>query len=262
MDRIWSISVPEIVADIMPLMRAASPKAKQALLPVGRIGKLAVVDVAGPMTRYGLTSLWHDTVGTAMVPLADQVRQLTVDATVEAVVFRFDSPGGTVRGTPELADAVADLSKAKPTVGFVDGLAASAAYFVASQVRKVYATKSSDVGSIGTIYVVPDFSVMMAREGIKVHVIATGPLKGTGAFGAEVTPEQIEYLQGMVNESQSMFDLAVQTGRRLSMDQMKAIRPGQVFMAGTARKMGLVDGIASTMGDAVRLAGLGHLLAN
>lgn len=260
MDRLWNIAVPEIVADLVPLMRAAPAKSSKPATAAPKPGRLTVLQIVGPMTRFGLTSPWRDTEGTATTLLADQVRRLTADPAVEAVAFWIDTPGGTVMGTPELADAVAELSKAKPTVGFIDGLGASAGYFVASQMRKLYATKSSLTGSIGTLHIIPDFSAMMERSGIKVHVIATGELKGTGVFGAPLTPDQIDYLRDMVSESQAMFDLAVQTGRRMNLAQMKAIRPGQVFHSATARKMGLIDGLASTLRESITLAGLGHLL--
>lgn len=260
MDRLWNIAIPEIVSELVPLMRAAPVKASKPATAAPNPGKLAVLQIVGPMTRFGLSSPWRDTEGTATVPLADQVRRLTANSAVEGVAFWIDTPGGTFAGTPELSDAVAELSKSKPTVGFIDGLGASAGFFVASQLRKLYATKSSLTGSIGTLHVIPDFSAMMERSGIRVHVISTGELKGTGVFGAPLTPDQIDYLRDMVNEAQAMFDLAVQTGRRLNLAQMKAIRPGQVFHTATARKMGLVDGIASTLPEAVTLAGLGHLL--
>ena len=102
---------------------------------------------------------------------------------IKAVFLDIDSPGGTVAGTPELAAAVASINKQKPVYAFSSGLMCSAAYWIASQARAIYATPSAQVGSIGVVQAVIDDSAALANEGIKVEVFAVGKYKAMGAPG-------------------------------------------------------------------------------
>ena len=62
---------------------------------------------------------------------------------IKGVFLDIDSPGGTVAGTPELAAAVKSLNRQKPVYAFSSGLMCSAAYWIASQARAIYATPSA-----------------------------------------------------------------------------------------------------------------------
>ena len=106
---------------------------------------------------------------------------------IKAVLLDIDSPGGTVAGTPELAAAVASINERKPVYAFSSGLMASAAYWVASQARAIYATPSAQVGSIGVVQAVIDDTAALDAEGIKVEVFSVGKYKAMGAPGTPLT---------------------------------------------------------------------------
>ena len=82
------------------------------------------------------------------------------------------------------------------------------------------------------------------KKGYKVHVLSTGPLKGVGIPGAQVTDEHLQYLQSRVDEGNQFFLAAVESGRR---PQFKAHseewKSGRVWIAAEAEKIGLIDGI-------------------
>jgi ClpP class serine protease len=101
----------------------------------------------------------------------------------------IDSPGGTVAGTPELAAAVSALDQKKPVYAFSSGLMASAAYWIASQARAIYATPSAQVGSIGVVQAVVDRSAAINAAGIKVEVFSVGKYKAMGAPGTPLTDD-------------------------------------------------------------------------
>jgi len=81
--------------------------------------------------------------------IMEAVNAAAVRPDVQAVFLDIDSPGGSVSGTPELAQAVSDLCKAKYTYAFSGGQMCSAAYWVASQCDAIYVSPSARVGSIG-----------------------------------------------------------------------------------------------------------------
>lgn len=182
--------------------------------------------------------------GTSTVQLRRDIRAAVADDTVSGILLAIDSPGGTVDGTYDLAADVKAATRRKPVYAWVDGMAASAAFWMASQASQVYAgNPMSQVGSIGTYLAVYDYSAAAERDGIKVHLFTTGPLKGLGVPGTAITEDHAAHLQGRINEAQTFFDDAVRKGRGLSASQLDGVRTGAAWFAAGAQERRLIDGI-------------------
>lgn len=173
------------------------------------------------------------------------IRAAAADDTVGAIMLVIDSPGGTVAGTQDLAGDVAAATRVKPVTAYVEDIGASAAYWVASQASKVYAGPTAAVGSIGTYGVVYDTSAMAAMEGVKVHVVRAGQMKGAGTPGTEVTPEQLADYQREVDTLNEFFLQGVSAGRKLDMESVRKLATGQVWIGQQAVDAGLIDGVRS-----------------
>ncbi|NDD52887.1 hypothetical protein EBZ39_03235 [bacterium] len=170
---------------------------------------------------------------------------------VRSILLDIDSPGGTVNGVPELADAVREASGQKFVHAWTAGRMASAAYWVASQADAIYAAPSAKVGSIGVIVPFLDRSGEMAKKGLKMEVFASGKFKGVGMPGTSLTDEQRELIQGEVQELFEDFRAAVLSrGRNIPVEAME----GQTFSARTAQKYGLA-GIAKDRKSLMRRIG-------
>ena len=203
---------------------------------------IAVISVSGTLMKQ-VGSLED---GSSTVALRRDVRTAANTDAVVGIVLLVDSPGGTVAGTQELAAEVEAAAKKKPVYAVVEDLAASAAYWVASGATKIYATQPTAlVGSIGTYAGIYDMSGMAAQKGIKAKLYKTGPLKGAGFPGTEITAEQDAHYQALVNSIQEHFSGAVKANRKLTDEQIKAVTTGGVFLAAEAQKLGLIDGIKS-----------------
>jgi signal peptide peptidase SppA len=177
-----------------------------------------------------------------------EIRTLLLDAVVrddvKAIRLEIDSPGGTVSGTKELADEVFSTRGLKPITAHASGAMASAAYWIASQADKITATVSTVVGSIGVFGVMRDASKAAADAGVKVHVIASHPLKGAGDVpGAPVSDAQLADMQRHVNTLASLFNADVVRGRAMSAEAVAVIATGQVWVGEEAQAKGLVDEI-------------------
>lgn len=184
--------------------------------------------------------------GTSTIQLRRDVRQAAADPEVGAILLAVESPGGVVAGTADLAADVRAARRRKPVWAHIDDLAASAAYWVASQAGQIFANANTAlVGSIGTYQLVYDVSGAAEREGVKALLFATGPLKGAGLPGTQVTEEQQRYFQGVVDAMQAEFDAAVRAGRGLSAKELADVRTGGVFTAAEAQRLRLIDGVRS-----------------
>jgi len=201
---------------------------------------VAVIEIVGSMTKYGssLSDLPHGTIG-----IRKAVRAAVNDPEVKGIMLVIDSPGGTVAGTADLAAEVKGANAKKPVTAYCEDLCASAAYWVASQAGKVIANQGALVGSIGTYMVVNDFSGYYAKEGIKTHVIKAGKFKGAGVPGAEITPEQLESFQQMIDEINSVFVESVAEGRDVLTSKIEDLADGRVHEASSAKRLGLIDAV-------------------
>ncbi len=109
--------------------------------------RVAYIPVIGGVTKHGdLCSLGMRTIG-MMVKAANE------SDNIDSILFEFDSPGGTVDGTPELGSII--RGSAKPTVAFCDNMTASAGYWLASQCDYIFANSlnNTEIGSIGSLCV-------------------------------------------------------------------------------------------------------------
>ncbi len=82
-------------------------------------------------------------------------------------------------------------------------------------------------------------------DGIKVHVISTGPQKGAYVEGAPITKEQIAEAQSLVDGLNGLFMAAVAGGRRMDPARVAALFDGRVHLAAKAKELGLLDAVQS-----------------
>jgi signal peptide peptidase SppA len=198
---------------------------------------IAFIPIGGPIGS-GLSAFEK---GAGAVDTADIARDLEeADENIEVdnIILLFDSPGGMVSGTPELADKISAITK--PKYAFTNGgMIASAAYWLASACDGIFATKSADIGSIGVYAPFLDSSKAMEMQGLKVKVFSSGDFKGMGVPGTTFTEQQEEFLQNRISEIAEMFYDHVNATRNgsVSADDMQ----GQIFKADAALKKGFID---------------------
>ena len=204
--------------------------------------KIAVINLTGTLTKKP-ASLSDDT---STVEARNQIRAARRSQEIKGILLFVDSPGGTVAGTPDLAEEVAAAAAEMPVTAFVEDLVASAAYWVASQADRIVANhKTAFVGSIGAFMGLYDLSARAGQLGMKPVLITSGGVKGMGFPGTEITEAHKTMLQGLVNETQAEFNKAVARGRAMSQAQVEKLADGALHTADTALDLNLVDAIQS-----------------
>lgn len=215
-----------------------APKAK----PYAMVGNTAIIPMNGPMFKVDswIAAFW----GLTSTPTVTRaVTEATMDPAVQSIVLWMDSPGGATAGLADLADAVKSAASQKPVIAQVDGMAASAAYWVASQATRIHAGRMDMVGSIGTRMMLYDYSALFAKEGIEAVAIDTGEFKSAGAMGTRITEAHKAEFQKMVDALFAEFKQAVVSGRRMNPAQLDKLADGRVFGASEALQLGLIDAI-------------------
>ena len=209
---------------------------------------IGVIAIEGPILRKPDLIARVFLGATSSEEIGEALREAAGRNDIKAVFLNIDSPGGTVAGTPELAAAVASLNERKPVYAFSSGLMCSAAYWVASQARAIYATPSAQVGSIGVVQAVIDSSAAIDNAGIKVEVFSVGKYKAMGAPGTALTDDQRELIQSNLAEIAAEFhDAVLSRGRAIPAEAME----GQTFSGKQAQRHNLA-GMVPDRAEAMR----------
>ena len=208
------------------------------------IGRSALIEINGVMEKYrSLFGILFG--GTSTIDVQNQVNAAAADPQIEHIVLHIDSPGGTVAGTADLADAVYRARQAKPVSAFISDRGASAAYHVASQANQIIANSTAMVGSVGVITYLVDMSALFKKRGLRAIAIGSGKYKAIGAPGTEVSEEQQAEIQRMVDSAAQQFIGAVRRGRGSRIKNFDEVSTARVFRGHEAQQAGLVDLIST-----------------
>lgn len=188
---------------------------------------------------------WFDISATSTQATEAALAAALADRGVTSIVLDVESPGGTIAGVQELADALYAARGRKPISAHVSDLCASAAYWIACQADSVSANETALIGSIGVYRVMQDWSRMFETAGIRTHVITSHPLKGVGVFGAPITDAQRADMQREIDGFAAMFTAAVARGRGLDAEAVRGLATGQCWLAPEAVTLKLIDGVAT-----------------
>ena len=213
---------------------------RNALLSVS--DGIGIIDLHGPLMRQPdlISALLFG--ATDMNEVTDAIQEALQRDDVQSILIDINSPGGTVNGTPELAQAVADAAKLKTTYAFTAGQMCSAAYWIASQCDAIYATSSARVGSIGVMLPFIDSTEKFRSEGLKVEVFAAGKFKGMATPGVPLSEEQRALIQSDIEEIAAEFKTAVLArGRKIPDSAME----GQSFSARNAQRLNMAGMVKS-----------------
>ncbi len=258
----WAI-IPDRLTDALAMLSAARPPRKpiykeqdgdydmaddwsraaqhnQARLMIQSAGNAtAYIQIKGMILKDCPFWYWAEGYATSLT-LLDKALDMVAEGGYTALILDFNSPGGSCLGLYETADRISKLKlRSIHTTAYTGTMCASAAYFLASSCREIYASPSAIVGSIGTYSVFTDFSAAAEMAGLKfeVFVARAAPLKAAGESGS-LTDAQREEMQRHVDEADAMFQAQVKgSRRRLNMEEAST---GAWWNAKSAPK-GLVD---------------------
>ena len=217
----------------------------------------AIIPITGVIAKgAGMVNNVSQPRGTAVESVRAQLRSALSDDEVERIMLHVDSPGGSVSGVADLAGEIRAAAGKKPVTAFIEDMGASAAFWLASQASLVFANKTGAVGSIGVFAVVVDSSKAAEARGLKFHVIRSGPLKGAGGVGDEITDDQLASFQERIDDVFGEFVDDVAAGRDLARDKVLAVADGSVFTGRRAKRAKLVDAITDFDGALKRTAKL------
>ncbi len=221
--------------------------------------KILVVPVSGLIADMPRSDLFSSEPG-MVETIHDMLRAARKDPQVKAVLLDIDSPGGGITASDVIYHDLKEFHEqtGKDIVSLFGDVAASGAYYVASASQRIVAHPTAVTGSIGVIMPLIGMEDLFAKIGIKSRPIKSGPMKDVGSLFREMTPEEQEMLQNIVNAYYDRFVGIVldgMKGRGVKMTREELVKycDGSVFTGERAKEIGFVDEIGY-FEDGVRAA--------
>lgn len=177
----------------------------------------------------------------------DMLEQAGEDSTVDGIILRVNTPGGGVVESAEIHDKIIEIQEQyeKPIYVSMGNTAASGGYYISAPANKVVAHPATVTGSIGVIMEGYDLSGLAEKWGIDFNTIKSGEYKDILSFSREMTDEEREILQTMVDDMYADFVNVIVDGRDMSESKVRDLGDGRVYTGSQAKENGLVDELGS-----------------
>ena len=211
--------------------------------------KIAVIYADGQIV---MNDEGEGNIGNNFAKVIGEVRQ---DPQVKAVVFRVNSPGGSVQAAAAIEREIALLKeKGIPVVASYSEYAASGGYWISCGADKIFSDNTTLTGSIGVFGLIPSFGKALKKNlYLNVYEVSTHK-HGSMANGMNpLDPDEVAVMQGQIEHIYTDFVSLVSTGRGMTAEAVDNIAQGRVWAGGDAIGIGLVDEWGG-LADAIRYA--------
>lgn len=171
-------------------------------------------------------------------------RRALADPAVNGVVLLVNSCGGDVNQCFELVDEMYAGKDQMPITTVVQGMAASAAYALASLGDTISISNTSEVGSIGVVGTHVDMSAALADQGLKITKIYAGSNKINGDSAFPLSSEAYAEESALVTEAYNVFVNTVARNRPVLTTQDIINTQAGMFSATQAIANRLADSVS------------------
>jgi protease-4 len=200
--------------------------------------KIAVIPLSGMIAFEAEGSLGESMVEDFKLAL----KQAAADSNVKAVVIETDSPGGEITASDVLNDALRNFDADKPVIVYFNAIGASGAYYMACGADWIMCNDTTFTGSIGVIISTLNYRDLFGKIGLESVVFKSGKFKDMLNGAREMSPEEKDYVQGLVMQSYDRFLGIVAASRKLDPQKLRAgASDGRILSGTDALREKLVD---------------------
>jgi serine protease SohB len=162
-----------------------------------------------------------------------------------AVALEINSPGGSPVQSSLIASRIRRLADEKkiPVFAFVEDVAASGGYWLASAADEIFVDKASIVGSIGVISAGFGLHDAIGRIGVERRVHTAGKSKSLLDPFQPAKPADVKKLKGWLEDLHETFIAHVKERRGTKLADNPDLFTGEVFIGQKGIDVGLADGI-------------------
>lgn len=216
---------------------------------------IAVLYASGDITESGKDGIASD----RLVP---EILELAENDDIDGLILRVNSGGGSAFASEQIWEALGEFKEmtGKPFYVSMSDYAASGGYYISCSADKIYAEPVTITGSIGIFGLIPNIRGLVTDKlGVTTYPISTNPAGAQPDIFAPMTESQRAGMQSYVDRGYELFVKRVASGRKKTVDQIKAIAEGRVWDGREALRIGLVDklgGLDTALADMARELGV------
>lgn len=217
---------------------------------VGGVGGMALQSGSdgGPDSAVAVVTLDSPQItGSSADTTAQELRDIRMNDSIDAVVLRMASPGGAVTGSEVQYRAVKRLAQEKPVVTSIRDVAASGGYYTLLASDKVYTTPGAQVGSVGVI------STVTKNEKVPSQW-KSAPDKGTRG------PADLSRARAATFRDSFLTTVMDERGEALEVDR-ETVGEAKLYGGNKAVELGFADeigGVEAAIQDAANRADLSN----
>jgi protease-4 len=168
------------------------------------------------------------------------------DDAVKAVVFRVNSPGGSVMASEKIKAQIDSLVNKVPVIASYGEYAASGGYWISANCDYIYADETTLTGSIGVFSTIPDLKKTV-NDKLHVNITSVNSNEHADMYGMmrPLDKQETALMQESVEKIYDRFINIVAEGRMMCLEDVEEIAQGRVWTGAQALKIGLVDAIGT-----------------
>ena len=238
------VAVPDDLAELLGVLLLLAVviaalrlggKVAGSLLPAHNVAEVAV---EGPITRDGGGGITSPPVGASADDIVEQIERADGDRGSDALLLKLNTPGGQIVPSEDIRIAAEEFDG--PTIAYATDVCASGGYDIAAGCDELWAREGSIVGSIGVVGSRVNAKELADRLGLSYEQFTAGEYKDAGVPLKEMSEDEREYLQGIVDDYYDQFIDTVADGREMDAETLRDTE-ARIFLGDEAESRGLVD---------------------
>ncbi len=199
------------------------------------LNNIAIISIDGSMSRKSEQGLCMSVFGYDEIEA--NISRAEGQPNIDTLIFRVDSPGGHVAGVDDLEDRI--FKTKLKTITLYENTGASAAIYAFSASDEIYATKTTEVGSIG---VIAGMTIPKENEDDPVQLVIVS--QNAENKVCDMEGDCFDRIQTKLNVYEEMFLSTVSKNTGLSIDAIvSGFNNGDTLFAKEALELGFLDGI-------------------
>ena len=192
--------------------------------------------------------------------IINSLRSAEDDSSIQSIVLRINSPGGTPAAAQEIVREMKRITK--PIVVSMGDIATSGAYYISAPSDHIIASEDTLTGSIGVIWVFENREAYFKEEGIRHIVFTSGDKKDMGGPWRNLTNEEEDLIDDILTQVHRRFVRTIVDGRNLTTREVNRIADGRIILGYDAKEYGLIDGFGNLQDAIYYAAELGGIIGD
>ncbi|WP_100399886.1 signal peptide peptidase SppA [Bacillus sp. FJAT-44742] len=216
------------------------------------LGRIAVIDLEGVIQDTG-TDQGLFSGGYNHREFLYMLERAGENNDIEGIIINVNTPGGGVVESAEIHDRIVEIQEeqGKPVYVTMGNQAASGGYYVAAPADRIIAHPATITGSIGVIMQNINITELADDLGVDFTTIQSGPYKDIMSATREMTDDEEEILQSIIDEFYDDFVTVIDNGRdNLTEQEVRELGDGRIYSGTQAHEVGLVDDLG-TLANAI-----------